>query len=254
MSEPTPNAPIVNAGLLYVNGLQTRYLNSKVITLLPGAARDSTNVADITLSSDIIINGTMIGANGADFSPIVANTFYAVYVIGDSRGYQPTAGLLSFLESSINGPSPIPAGYDMFRRVGWIRTDSSANIVQFYQLGTDESRTYYYTTPINVLVSGSSITFSNVDMQSVVPFIAQQGLEVISQVSLNVTYFPAAAINFSEFHAIDTFPIGIVQFGCGSALAQQGTITVPSQFRQIAYKVFLGDALNLDATGFTDYL
>src|ERR1700733_4966151 len=132
-----PNNPIVNAGLLYVNGLQiSNATSSKTLFLDQGAARDSSNINDIILSSTIILNGASTGPNGVDGSTLIASRFYAVYVIGDSTDNKSTAGLFSL---SPNAPA-LPSGYDTFRRVGWILTDSFANIFAFSQTGVNESR------------------------------------------------------------------------------------------------------------------
>lgn len=87
---PIPNNPIVNSGLFYVNGLQISNVSvdvpSKQLNLTQGLARNSTNIADIVLSSNVLIDGTQNGRNGVDIGPLLPSRFYAVYVIGDSTG------------------------------------------------------------------------------------------------------------------------------------------------------------------------
>lgn len=70
------------------------------------------------------------GANGLDTGVSAANTWYSVWVIWN--GSQ-VAGLLSLSE---NSPT-MPSGYTHKKRVGWIRTDNSANKfpLSFNQLG-----------------------------------------------------------------------------------------------------------------------
>src|ERR1700743_3615216 len=119
-----PNTPIVNRGALYVNGLEFEVFAFFLLFIHEGAARDSTNTNDIVLNSSLVLNGQNVGPNGTDDAPITPNTRYAVHVIGDSNNNNPTAGLLSLSASNPN----LPSGYDMFRRVGWIYTDSSANL------------------------------------------------------------------------------------------------------------------------------
>lgn len=68
------------------------------------------------------INAAAAGANGLDTGSLAASTWYAVWVI-----YNPTtpavAGLLSL---SATTPT-LPTGYTHKARVGWIRTDGTAN-------------------------------------------------------------------------------------------------------------------------------
>lgn len=243
-----PNSPIVNAGIKYVNGLDIAKTAAKTLSLAAGAARDSSNTNDITLDEAVTINGATVGANGVDVAAIVLNSFYAVYVIGDSTGYEDTAGLLSLDDEQ---PS-LPGGYDMYRRVGWILTDGSANILQFWQYGEGQERTYYYDVGISELSGGSSATFAAVDLATSVP---PQATEVL----FDITYTPNGATDVAEFLPFGSAASsGFIRFGCGVAAAQVGSITVPcrldSGVPKIQYKVTAGDTLTLLTTGFKDYM
>ncbi len=66
------------------------------------------------------INSVAVGANGLDTGALAASTWYSVWVIWN--GATP-AGLLSL---SATAPT-LPAGYTHKARVGWIRTDATAN-------------------------------------------------------------------------------------------------------------------------------
>jgi len=248
-----PNNPIVNAGLAYVNGLSILNTGTSVKTLLltPGAARNSTNIADIILSSTITLNGSIVGANGVDDSPLLANKFYAVYVIGDSNAYKPTAGLFSL---AINSPTYFPVGYDMYRRIGWILTDGSANIVNFWQYGTNEERMYYYDVAISALSGGSQTSPTVIDLSTSVPSIS-------TEVLFQVTYTPNVATSFAKFLTYGaTSPSSIIGiFGYGISGVQNGMITIPSHTQitgqsSILYIVNSGDTLTLFTSGYKDYL
>lgn len=251
-----PNNPIVNAGLLYVNGLQIANTSpnvaSKKLILVAGMARDVNNIDDIILSSNVVIDGTQVNANGVDVAPLVASTFYAVYVIGDSTGYKSTAGLLSL---ATNITPYLPVGYDMYRRIGWVLTDGSANIVQFAQEGVNENRIYYYVTSRNVLIGGSSTTYAAIDLSGAIPPLSVPNTTSTNQVWLNVAYTPALAANFAQFHyaSFTSPPPGLVLFG-NSATLQNGTVIVPSQNRNIFYRVNSGDSLTANVVGYADYL
>lgn len=250
MSTPTPpNVPIVNAGLLYVNGLaiSNNATNTK-LNLASGQARNSSNVDDIILSTGVTIDGTTVGANGVDAAAIVASSFYAVYVIGDSTAHQSTAGLLS-----LNATTPaLPYGYDMYRRIGWILTDGAAHILTFWQFGGGSGRTYYYDVGISALSGGTQTSFTAVDLSASVPPIA-------TQVLFKATYTPNSATNTAQFLPYgSTATNGFVQFGYGVAAAQVGMVTIPAELNaakaEIQYKVASSDTLSLLTVGYQDSL
>lgn len=262
-----PQSPIVNAGLLYANGLQLSAqigfgaTTPKQITVQLGAARDSTNTNDILLGATsatpdepttpgvpIVINGAKVGANGVDIAVLAVSSLYAVYIIGDSTGYQPTAGLLSL---SATTPS-LPETYDMYRRIGWVLTDSSANILQFWQYGSDETRTYYYDVGISVLSAGASGTFAPVNLSAAVP-------PIVTEVLLNYTFTGTATTDLAEILPYSSVATsGIVQISGGVTTAQVGMVWVPCQLNagvpEILYKVTGTATLTLLVAGFKDYI
>ena len=259
--EEIPNSPIVNAGLLYVNGLQISKTAAKEITMQLGAARDSTDTNDILLNpsanipilSPVVINGAYVGANGVDVAVLADSSFYAVYVIGDSTGYQPTAGLLSLNATTPNLPGGFPqGGYDMYRRVGWVLTDGSANILQFWQYGNGSGRTYYYDVGISALSAGAATSFTAIDLATSVP-------PITTEVLFNYTFTPTALGDLAEFLPYgSTATNGIIQISGGVAQAQVGMITVPTQLDAGAatalYKVTNTATLTLLTAGFKDNL
>lgn len=244
----TPNSPIVNAGIKYVNGLGIAKTAAKVISMAAGAARNSTDENDITLSSSVSINGATVGANGVDVAVLTTSSFYAVYVIGDSTDYQATAGLLS-----LNTTTPsLPLGYDMYRRVGWVLTDGSSNILQFWQYGSGQSRTYYYDVGISELSGGTSTTFAAIDLATSVP-------PIVTEVLFDIAFTPDGATELAEFLPFGSSASnGIVRFGTGVAGAQVGSITVPCQLDsgipKVLYKVAAGDSLTLLTVGYNDFM
>lgn len=82
---------------------------------------------------NLTIAGTASGAaNGLDTGALATSTWYSVWVIWNGVT---TAGLLSL---SATAPT-LPAGYTHKARVGWIRTDGTANKypLSFKQMGRD---------------------------------------------------------------------------------------------------------------------
>lgn len=246
-----PNTPIVNAGFKYVNQLGLFWLTNTTIELHSGQVRDSTNTNDLVLSNDLTISSTSVGVNGVDVAVAVASTFYAVYIIGDSTDYKSTAAVLS-----LNGISPsLPKGYDMFKRVGWVLTDSSANILKFWQYAQFESayRVMYYD--VGIAVTTANVTsFTAVSLAAAVP--AATGNK---RVLLSLTYTPNSAGNVAQFLPYgSTATNGIVRFGCGVAAAQVGEVVVPIAYNGVAatvlYKLAASDTLTTLVTGYEDYL
>lgn len=250
-----PNTPIVNAGTKYVVGLPLAKSGATTITIGAGAARDDANINDIILNATITVNGAVRGANGLDAGALANNTGYAVYLIGDSTGYRPTAGLLSL--SMVSTGVALPFGYDSARRIGWVRTDGTPNILQFWQSGLNESRTYYYDVFLPVLTAGVAVAFANVALTNTVPAIAS------STVICEVAFTAAAAVDIAQFLPFSS-PAGggangVIRFGTGAAAAQNGMVAIPYTLNAgaptILYKVTQGtDALTLNVSGFNDYL
>jgi len=245
---PSPNTPIVNAGVKYVNGLELTKTAAKIISIGAGAARNSTDLNDIVLDALVSINGATVGAGGVDVAALVASSFYAVYIVGDSTKYAATTGLLS-----LSGTTPnLPGNYDMYRRIGWVLTDGSANILQFWQYGEGQERIYYYDVGISELSAGSSATFAEINLATSVPPIA-------TQVLFDVTYTPNGATDVAEFLPFGSAATsGFIRFGTGVAGAQVDTVTVPCRLDagvpKVLYKVTAGDTLTLLTVGFTDFL
>lgn len=65
-----------------------------------------------------------------------------------------------------------PAAWDNFRRHGWVRTDSSSNIIAFRQLKDD----FYWDAQQVLLSSGSSTTEASVSYANFVPTTAERFL------------------------------------------------------------------------------
>ena len=183
-----PNNPIVNAGVMYVNGLDLSRVDDANLTLAAGAARDSSNVNDIVLAAAVNLDGATVGANGLDTGAFANSTMYAVYVIGDSTSYSDVAGLIS---ANLTQPA-LPSGYDMYRRIGWALTDGTADILQFWQSGEGQQRMYYYDVGISELSAGSSATYAEVDLATSVP-------PIDTDVFFDVLYTPNVATDIAEF-------------------------------------------------------
>jgi len=246
----SPQSPILNSGLLYVNGLQMTRDSATTISVASGAARDSSDVNDIILSAAIVLNGAAVGANGMDSDVLANSTMYALYVIGNSSGYKDSAVLASLASNSV---PTIPFGYDMYRRIGWFLTDGSAEILRFLQYGSDETRMYYYDEGIQELSNGGEATKTEVDLSLSVPPINTEVL------------FRAYLQSPIEGEAAYLFPYGsnsvngFIQLSVELYGPVNQTILMPSQLKSgvptIEYNLSSGTGtLSLYTLGFKDYL
>src|SRR5271163_1557919 len=123
----TPNIPVVNKGLLYVNGfavsqgaINVANLATNAINVTGGQCRDSTDTNDIVLpNATYTLNPLISGqVNALDVGALAAAvTLYYVYAISDSTQYR-TPGTLLSLADNIFATPVLPFGYDMYRRVG----------------------------------------------------------------------------------------------------------------------------------------
>lgn len=241
--------PVVNAGELYVDGLELSWTADETVAIAAGSARDSSNVNDIVLDAAVSVSNIVSGANGLDDGAVAADTFYAVYAIGSSYGVVEAAGLLSLAS---NAEPTLPQDYDMYRRVGWVLTDATSDNLLFGQYGSGRERAYYYDVAISELSGGAATSLTPIDIATSVPPIA-------TQTFCKVTYTPNAATDVAQFGSYGgVSATGITQFGCGVAGAQVGMLILPCQLNSgaptITYLVTAGDTLNVDVIGYNDYL
>lgn len=199
------NDPIYSLPHLYISGLNVSIASTTILAIAPGQARDSNDNIDMPVSfpnllgntfpvtqfqnymPPLFINSAVNGANGLDAGILAASTQYAIYLIGDSRGYNQVAGLLTLTSNAF---PLIPLGYDSYRLIGFIETDPSIHFV----FATHEPQemvsatAYYLQPPVSVLSGGNSTTFAAVALTAAIP---SAGLPNVI-VELLVTFIPAA--------------------------------------------------------------
>lgn len=260
-----PNVPIVNAGLEYINGLEIDYnAGTPTVTVNAGQCRDYTNTNDIILPESVIVSGLKVGANGVDVVIFTsgAPAIYAVYAIGDSTDYYPGAALFSLDEDV----PQLPKGYDMYRRIGYVRSPlGTTNVSKWYQSGSSSTRVYYYDLPFaQTLPSPLPTSYTLFNFQS--PSKADLLI-------LDIAFTPAVAGDLVEFLPFDS-PAAIADpttaFGCarfgGGALGVKSVAPVTILVDPLAnsfgfvyptalFKVSsASDTLVINAVGFVDLL
>jgi hypothetical protein len=241
------NTPIVNAGEKYINNLEATYLTSQTIQIEVGQARDEDNINDITLDAPVIVDARNNGVNGLDTGSLVAGVWYAIYIIGDSTGFQPTAGIFS-----ANTSEPLlPGDYDMFRKIGWVITNGTPDFERFFQYGSGVFREYYFDFEKVELSAGVATAFTNVDLLSSVP------PEAVA-VWMNYLFSSSGGGNIAFLRPLGALdPNGTIRFGTGSL--SEGQVKIPTVLSGgqpvFQYKVSTGaDPLTLATYGFDFYL
>lgn len=245
------NFSIVNAPNLYVDGLRITWDTAKLITVSPGAARDSTNSNDIVLSAPIILNNQITGPQGLDIGSAGGGAYF-VYLIGDSTLYSPTSAVFSL---SAVGPQ-LPSGYNMWRRIGSVamREEGPNNyeIRRFIQYGRSQDRLNLYAIGYPVLFEATLGVNSAIDLSSAVP-----PLETL--VLFTSKYTTPIAIDWAILSQNENININeataLIGAGVpGTSYAQtQCGCRVNSNNKAIVYGQNSG-LLTLNVSGYWDYL
>jgi hypothetical protein len=101
------------------------------IDISAGYAMDEVAQAGYITSSGVLtINAATTGANGLDSGSLANSTVYHVFVIGKTDGT-----VAGFMSTSLT--PTLPTGYTLRRRIGSVRTDSSAHFLAYVQLGDE---------------------------------------------------------------------------------------------------------------------
>lgn len=262
----TPEIPMVNAGLLYVNGLQLTNdatTPNTVFNVAAGACRDSSNINDIVISSSVAVSTARVGVRGLDVGTIAASSLYAVYAIGSSANQlgngQSYSAYPGTVVISADFTKPVlPFGYDMYRRIGTIATDNASAIRLFVQAGTGSVRTMWYGSPIATLITaGASTTYASIGLNAVSLVVPAQ----VCIVHLDITLTPQAAGNKVTLKPATsgTSTNYASLSGDVAAVAHNDMLScvtgISGNFSALSYKVSnAGDAVAISVRGFEDNL
>ncbi len=142
-------------GLGTANGTDT----ANDIDIAAGIARDSANGVNLELTATKTIAIDAAGANGLFTGTVAADTYYHMFTIKKDSDGTIDAGF----DTSVIAAN-IPSGYTEFRRLGTVFTDSSAEILQYYQsddlfMWDDLTNA---TTPLDLDSTGVGTTASSV--------------------------------------------------------------------------------------------
>lgn len=183
------NIPVVNAAYLSVQNMELAVASTTTLTVAAGQARNSSNLNDIVLSASVTINAATNGINGLDTGSLANATLYAIYVVGDSSGNNDTGAVVS---TSASAPL-MPVGYDMYRLLGYVRTDGSAHFLAGYWSGSSNDRLFTYDVPVaTAITAGASSTYAAVTLTTFVPAIANVNVLIESNWTANAAADTAA--------------------------------------------------------------
>jgi hypothetical protein len=230
------NDPVIALPNLEIYGLNISVASTTMLAIAPGQTRDSTDSIDLPVSMSnlqgqivppilfqgyaqpLLINAAVNGANGLDTGSLGASLQYSVWLIGDSRGYLPVAGLLSLTSSNF---SPLlPFGYDSQRLIGFIETDGSNHFV--YATNKPQNMAgfvqYFNQPPISVLSGGTATSFTAIDLttSSAVPTTTLPNVIV----GLQVTFTPAAVNDVVQFRPTGQTAAAVTISGAAAGVAQ----------------------------------
>jgi len=204
------NDPIYSLPHLYISGLNISVASTTVIAIAPGAARDQNNNIDmevgfpnlqgVTLPATLnlnympplFINSALNGANGLDQGTLAASSSYGVWLIGDSRGYKPVAGLLSLTS---NAYPLLPFGYDSLRLIGFATSTSGTIFTAAGILNASNLKAFYLQPEVSVLSGGHATTFTAINLSSAIPTAGDTNVIAF----LDVQFTPAAAGDYAQF-------------------------------------------------------
>lgn len=219
--------PNVQIGLLpikYVNDLMISNDATTPNTILgvsAGQARDSGNINDIILSDAVSIDFGVNGANGLDTGSIAASKDYGIYLLGSSNNTVQPSCMASLSLSGIT--STFPDGYDIYKLIGYITTDSSAHIIKFRQVGNSSHRKHFYDTQIKVLTDGASQTLASIGtLTAIVPAVD------LSVANLQVDFTPNTAsdtVSFAPYGSTATVLSHVA--GSVTTKVNTGNINIP---------------------------
>lgn len=292
-----PNTAIWNLGDLYMDGMRLTYATASTFTVSQGAARDSTNLNDIVLALPPQNDGTPIstaftlstalnGAGGLDTGTIAASTFYYVFVIASSQnshinlppspieslavppfttpdlsapvvqdGYYVQANVML----SLSRTAPLlPYGFDMFRRIGGVSTDSSSNLRPFIQTGFGKERRMHYQTAIAPGTAATAGTTTYASIGTLVTLVPQISCEVFVDCSIVgatignglflAPFGNTAGGDVTRMSAASTSLVTLAQLTCPSMLNAAGTPVVEIDYKTTAG----GDVVAFLIAGYID--
>lgn len=232
----------------HIAGLTLSYSNTTVFGVAAGQSTDSTHAETMTQASDYTKSTSAwavgTGNGSLDTGTIANSTWYHVYQIKRTD-----TGVTDFLIST-NASSPtMPASYTYKRRIGSLKTNGSAQFINFFQRGDR----FTWVVPVeDVAVATHSTTASTRTLASV-----PLGIECVADLFIT-TYATAALFSmFTHPSQTDTAPNTVLMFSFQSPASAYGTaqfsLPVNSSQALRTRSSIDGSLLYIIVNGWTDY-
>lgn len=239
----------------FITGLEITVTGNTTFTVNSGSARALTSDFVMQypgylpgLPTFITADISTVGENGCFPSSIASlglasDTMFPVYLIANSGGT--TGGSLDSNVAPVvvvaTGNNFLPAGFDAFRRIGWVYVDSgTGNLIYMAQSGKSNNREYRLNGGPVAVNAGSATTATSVDLTTgdgIIP--PSSGISIILGFVLNGNAAGAY---------VRTFPTGHT-----STSAMAGVITpVTSQNLGVSGEIISG--VNASGNASIDYL
>ena len=203
--------------------------------------RDTTNALSFQFATAQTIDITASGVNGVDQSSEAGNTWYAVVGIGDSSGVNATKGMF-VTAANYPGSITMPSGYDLYKRIGWIRNDGSSNLTQGHYSGD----TFMYEEGGAALSGGTSTTFAGVSMTAFIP-----PTQRFVYLHFDATWGGTGILHIRETGSSAT--TGIPVAGSATGSLNNTAMALSSTSQSIDYKAGSGiNGLDITVAGYID--
>jgi hypothetical protein len=158
----------------YLDGLRMTRKSVTEIEIGPGRCRSDDDRFDIEVTAQLAADLNVRGPGGRDRGRLAAKAWYSVWLI-DKSNHGPNAPKL-ILSADATNPQ-LKGGFDLKRRLGWIRSDAAKQIRRFNQRESGRTREIWYDEPLaelNALTDGAALIFTDVSLASQVPPTAER--------------------------------------------------------------------------------
>lgn len=160
----------------FMSGNTLIWIDAAEVEVSTGHCRDDNDLLNLINPGPLVAMLTTTGPGGIQTgSSEASDTWYGVYIIGDSSGSNQVNCLLI-----PNGTAFSQSGYDVKRRVGWIRNNSSSDVLKFSSQGKASYRKIMYdeskSGDLQVLAAGTASSFTDLDLS---PGVAPSSLRCI---------------------------------------------------------------------------
>ncbi len=163
------SAPPTVYPLNWMDELNVTWLTATTLRVEVGACRDSTDSNNINSITTISIDTTASGANGLDTGAMANDTWYAVHIIADSTLVNDEEALISLSDTA----PTLPGTHDIFRRIGWVKTELAATDMHaFWQRGIDRKKeiNWELDKSVTILLSEAQASIkTTIDFSSFAP-------------------------------------------------------------------------------------